>query len=409
MVDWQAVSDIEGLIPKPIAGGPPPLPWDAAAPSADEPLPDAVDPLSFLNGSSRTSLSDAPQVRSAPPTLPTIPTAHRTQRWATKAKAAVFAAAQRGKAAAQLVAKEAERTKLLNLTLPALYHGLGKRIHNAKCFRQDFPEVYKNIDGLLAEIATLQAQGANAAKVEGLSAKAKAVAKATSDMAHTQSLRVKLNHALTELGKAVFEKHSEQSAPAEVVGPIVECCSRVKKLDAEISGLSKSQTGQWFTPKRIALGSGTLAALLLLFLGKWMFFGASGNPKASRTSPATIRLIAKPTRTLVLENRGTYPDVIDFSPQGKFILARCGGSRMVLSTTTWTRLVDLEKAANAVFTGRGPWEKWAISPDDTALACSCCLWDITRSPPICVGDIRNLAVSNLKCNRGSKDEPRKLV
>ena len=273
MASWAAASEIEGLIPEPVQGGPPPLPWDSAAPSADEPPPSegVDDALSFLESSSRKSASNTlPVGTSAPP-----PAAHRTHDWVTKTKAAVSAAAQRGKAAAQLVAKQAERTKLVNVTLPAMYLALGRHIHKEGCFRDEFPEVYKKIDGLLAQIAALQPHAANAAKVEGLSAKAKAAAKATSDMAQTQAVKLKLNHALTELGKAVFEKHAEQSAPAEVVGPIVNCRARIKKLDAEIADLSKAQIGQILTPKRIVFAGGVISVLLLLFLGKWMFFGAN--------------------------------------------------------------------------------------------------------------------------------------
>ena len=41
-------------------------------------------------------------------------------------------------------------------------------------------------------------------------------------MAQVQSLKLKLNHAFAELGKAAFEKHGEGSGPAEVVQPVVD-------------------------------------------------------------------------------------------------------------------------------------------------------------------------------------------
>ena len=135
MASWAAASSIEGLpFPSHAASEPPPLPF-----------------------------GDATSPHSGPPPVPAS-TKNDFSGAASKAKGLVASLAQRGKAVAQLVAKQAERTKLVNVTLPAAYQALGRHIHKEGRFRDEFPEVYKKIDGLLAQIAALQTQAANCAE-----------------------------------------------------------------------------------------------------------------------------------------------------------------------------------------------------------------------------------------------------
>jgi len=56
-----------------------------------------------------------------------------------KAKGAFNAFAASAKAAAQLTAKQAERTKITNVTLPHAYRELGKDIHATGRYRDQFP------------------------------------------------------------------------------------------------------------------------------------------------------------------------------------------------------------------------------------------------------------------------------
>ena len=179
MAGWQAASEVEGLIPEPAHDEPPPIPPEPDGTAGPPPLDDAPDPLSFLN-------SSKPATAAPPAGLTTTSSATpRAQGFATKAKAAVSLAAQRGKAAAQLVGKQAERQKLANITLPAAYQALGKHIYDGDCYRDENAESFQIIDGLLADIAALHTPAGENEKGAGLAARAKAAAKTATDLARS--------------------------------------------------------------------------------------------------------------------------------------------------------------------------------------------------------------------------------
>jgi len=245
MAAWQPASEHPWLFPPTTAAaGSPPVPSDLLPP----PLPQETAPLP------KTSM-------------------------ATTAWQFLTSLAGKCKAAAQLVAKQTERTKLTAITLPSAYRALGKEIHGEDRFRADFADIYQRIDGHRAQIKTLQTPSAEA---EGFAQKAKAVAKAANDAVHAQALKVKVNHAYADLGKAVFEKHGEKSGPAELLQPILNTHARLDTLDAAIHQLSQSQPGQVLSPKRIALGGVALVVLVLgLIAMKAIFLGSAGSRQES--------------------------------------------------------------------------------------------------------------------------------
>ena len=165
-------------------------------------------------------------------------------------------------------------TKLVNMTLPAAYQALGKQVHDADRYRDEFTELFQKIDGLQADMAALRTPEE---KTEGFAAKAKAAAKTASDVAHLQPLKMKVNHAFTELGKAVFEKHGAESGPEEVVRPVLNCRTRLAKLDLEIGQLSQSSQGNVITPKRIAVAGVVVAAVVALFAVYGLFVGGTSR------------------------------------------------------------------------------------------------------------------------------------
>ena len=103
-----------------------------------------------------------------------------------------------------------------------------------------------------------------------------------------QPLKLKANHAFTELGKAVFEKHGAESGPEEVVRPVLDCRARLAKLDLEIGQLSQSPKGQVITPKRMTVAGLVVVALLTLFLAHWAFFGTRHAPSQESASERIV-------------------------------------------------------------------------------------------------------------------------
>lgn len=206
-----------------------------------------------------------------------VPTAaDRLRVAAAKARDLALSLGGRSKAAAQIIANQAERTKLTQITLPNAYRTLGRHVHGAGSLRVDFADTYGKIDALLADIAKLKATGP---AVDGVKKKVMAVAKAARNKTHAHALQVKLSHEYIELGKAAFEKHRDNSGPPNVVKPILNCLALLEALAAEIADVSKSEPGAFLTPKRIAVGGLGVAALLLLLVAKMMFFGGRADDR----------------------------------------------------------------------------------------------------------------------------------
>lgn len=266
MAQWVKADQIKGLFPpapqapESTPDAPPPLP-----PGSDS--PPASPPNEQESGLDVESLTAAPSTSSA----------GSSASLQKKGKALLGSLASRGKAAGLLIAKQTERTKLLNVTLPHHYHCLGKHLFGSRQYADEFATLHQNIDALLGQIKTLETRSANEPKAEGIAAKAKAAAKAAQDAVQAKTLKMKLGHALAELGKAAFEKHGEESGPEDLIRPIANAKSRAEQLATEMAQLSKAPAGQVLTPKRIAIGAFAVACLLLLLVGKSMFFGRSGG------------------------------------------------------------------------------------------------------------------------------------
>ena len=183
-----------------------------------------------------------------------------------KAKVLFGSLASRGKAAGMLIAKQAERTKLLKVTLPGHFHALGKHLHSVGAYRDEFPDPFSTIDALLGQIKSVEARSASVPKAEGFAAKATAAAKATQDMVQVKAIKMKLAAALAELGQAAYDSHGEESGPEDLIRPIANAKSRAVQLATEIAQLSKAPAGQVLTPKRIAIGAVALVGLILLVI-----------------------------------------------------------------------------------------------------------------------------------------------
>jgi hypothetical protein len=204
MAQWTEAGRVKGLFPEAPSGSPPPLPLPGTAPAAQEVIPVAED----AGGTAARPAMD-------------------------KAKEVASSLAQRGKAAARYVARQAERTKLVSMTLPAAYLALGRHVYSSGRSQAEFPDLHQKVAGFAGEIEGIESRAAAQPKAEGFIAKAKAAARTAQEMMQVQSLRVKGNRVLTELGKAAFEKIGPAAGPDELVRPIAEARDRVAALDAE--------------------------------------------------------------------------------------------------------------------------------------------------------------------------------
>ena len=170
--------------------------------------------------------------------------------------------------AAQYAAKQTERTKLMNLTLPPLYQALGRHATSSPDFHAEFAELFQQLDQVQAELTEINGRTHVAAK--SLGDKAKAMAGQAMKAAQLQKLSLRQSSLFGTLGKAVYDKHEGASGPHKLVKPIAEVVARLAMLDGDLDALSASKDGSWITPKQLAIavgGIGCLALLLFVLFG----------------------------------------------------------------------------------------------------------------------------------------------
>jgi hypothetical protein len=175
------------------------------------------------------------------------------------------------KAAGQLAAQQAHRTKIATISLPSAYKALGKHVYGVKAFADDFSEMYQDFERLSKELKAIKTEASGRPMGEGFTGKAKAAANSVRDMAQSKGIELKIAHSFAKFGQAVYEKHGERSGPAEFVKPITTAKSQIIALDKEIAQLSTSKPGERLTTKRLALSAVTVIALLILSVGYIMF------------------------------------------------------------------------------------------------------------------------------------------
>jgi hypothetical protein len=231
--DWIPAAEVEGLFPLPASP-----PQQATTPKPTPP------PIHEPQGSQS----------------PDAPTE-------SKFKASLSALKANMKSAGQLVANQAKRTKIAQVTLPSAYRELGRRVYESGPYRDEFPEQYGLLDDFEAKLEPTE-------EGKGLAASAKSAV-------NMKVLKSKQSRALATLGRIAYEKHGQAAGPEDLIQTISKCCSALETLDAEIVELSQPGQGQVLTPKRIAIGGLVVVAVLLFFLFKLPFSGTHQSEQSA--------------------------------------------------------------------------------------------------------------------------------
>jgi hypothetical protein len=124
---------------------------------------------------------------------------------------------------------------LVKKTIPHAYQALGEQLYAMGSYRSDFPEVYVRLDGILAEIAVLEARSAAQPVVARFRA-----AKATLSAG---ILKRRATLAFGELGRAAFDKYPELSGADDALRPLIEARNQLSAVEKEIAGLSQTEPG----------------------------------------------------------------------------------------------------------------------------------------------------------------------
>jgi hypothetical protein len=209
------------------------------------------------------------------PSSPAAPKPQRQDRLSVFARNAgtwVRVAVSRSKAAARLIAKQAEQARIERLTLRRHYKTLGRHVYTENTFREQFSTAYQRLDGLLCELRQFEAPPVPEEAPDVLAVVKRAGAAAKCKM-QTAVMKLKLDRAFAELGRAVCEMCGDQSGPEELVKPLLDGRARLATLAAEMVELAKSEPGQLLTPKRIAIGGVAFVGLVFF----WVVVQISGT------------------------------------------------------------------------------------------------------------------------------------
>ena len=229
------------------------------APTSTPPLPSQITiPQSVLDSSNEPAASPVPKPVEAN-RFAAIPTLKKSLM-------------ESAKAAGQLTAKQAERVKLTNTTLPKLYVALGKHALSTRMYQDQFPEQFKELDKVKADLA--QTAIHKDAKDNTFMEKAKATAGNALQTAQAAKLSIRQSSLLANLGKVIYARHQNEGGPEQLVKPIHEALSHVAIIDSEIATLSQIGRGSWITPKRFLISTVGAACFVL-----WLAIGSLGQRK----------------------------------------------------------------------------------------------------------------------------------
>jgi hypothetical protein len=180
--------------------------------------------------------------------------------------------------AAKLAQKQAALATLNNVTLPKIYHAIGKKIVGLDKLPPDLVAHRDKIRALEARIAA-RPEEPTTAPAEGFAAKAKQLAqqaaqkasKATGDAAAS----VRIQAAYVSLGKEAVDKYGDQSVPKDLAGEFFTTNATRATLQAEIASLRSVESIGFLSSRGLVIGVGICA---LLGVGYWLL--PKGRPSA---------------------------------------------------------------------------------------------------------------------------------
>lgn len=184
-------------------------------------------------------------------------------------------------ASAQLAKKQAELTTLNNVTLPRLYHAIGKRIIGSTKLPPDLVVHRDKIRELEAAIAT-KSEEPNSEPASGFAAKAKQIAqqaasktaKATADAAAS----MKIQAAYVAVGRQAIEKYGQKALPQEFREQYEAAMQKQTLLEDAIARLNVAPRNSFVTPARLGIlvvSIATLVGLTASYRGVRSLFSAA--------------------------------------------------------------------------------------------------------------------------------------
>ena len=165
--------------------------------------------------------------------------------------------------AATLAQKQAVLTKINSVSLPRMYHAIGRRLVAMKNLPADLVPFRDKITQLELTLSAKDKQ-LEKTNTQSLAAKAKQLAALATKAAGDAVASVQLHAAFASIGKRGVETYGEKAVPKDLAAELSLLLVQQKSLQAEIDQLKKSQSLGVITAPRLAL-AGLVACLLIGF------------------------------------------------------------------------------------------------------------------------------------------------
>lgn len=171
---------------------------------------------------------------------------------------------------ARLVAKQAEKFKLLNISLPAAYRKLGEEIYKSGILKDSFAELFSGID------FSIKAQE-DLVKTDPIPSnftyKMKSAVKSAKNMAVSKKMEYDRSALFSQLGCQAYEYHREKLTECFSTESVAENLKNIAALEQSIAVMDSTGRGSFFNPKTAAVGMIGVVVLGIALLGYKGFFG----------------------------------------------------------------------------------------------------------------------------------------
>jgi hypothetical protein len=186
------------------------------------------------------------------------------------------------KTTAQLAAKQADKTRLTNISLPLAFTELGQQVFETLPVTTDWQPLYDDIKRVLSEMDLLSRSTSSQPPATSFVEKAQRVAANTGAAATKQLLQQKLRQHYSTLGRRVYEGSS--AGADDKRGVIAALLSQVQSLDTDIASLTSTLSAQKAEAGKVA--SSFLQAGKSLLFSPWVV-----KPTAVLFAPVGIPLV----------------------------------------------------------------------------------------------------------------------
>ena len=185
--------------------------------------------------------------------------------------------AQKAQAAARLAGLAAEKTKLVQVSLPSCYAQLGRACYEQRCNDTVHSTLFKQLDDIAKQIGEASAKASEQSEGGTFADKAKHLGSRGVQFALSQKLTLQRNSLYAQLGKAAYEAPGG-TPPSAVHDQIAQLRARITLIDAEVRQISEEMGSSGLTPKRMIAGVIVALALVgILFVGRFTGSGSSAK------------------------------------------------------------------------------------------------------------------------------------